>query len=250
MTSLLPSPELQFCDNNGVPLAGGSLAFYIPTTRTFKNTWQDSGQVTLNTNPITLDAGGRCIVFGDGDYEAVLLDSLGNQIFDQMTSSTLPESSISSAMLPVTSAATLATALNLMGVTAAIAAAISAVELLAGPTGPTGPTGAAGGVGPTGPTGPGNSATYANTNPGYWKDSTSGFMMAWGLSSLPSGTANINFAIPYSGVPAVSASVTQNGVNTVLRVVSVNSVGWTAFAEDTDNHGGVACAAYWTAMGF
>jgi hypothetical protein len=31
---LLPAPELQFCDADGKPYAGGSLATYIPGTST------------------------------------------------------------------------------------------------------------------------------------------------------------------------------------------------------------------------
>lgn len=161
MTSLMPSPELQFSDQNGAPYVGGSLAFYQPGTLTFKATWQDSGGIILNTNPIILDSSGRCIVFGNGDYRCILTDANSNLIFDQLTASTLPESSISPAMLPVTKAATTLTAMNLMGVTAAIAAAIAAVQLMPGPAGPTGPTGATGASGPAGATG-GTGAAISN----------------------------------------------------------------------------------------
>lgn len=83
--SLLPNGEQTFLDDNGDPLAGGSVYFYIPTTSTPKNTWQDSGQVTLNTNPVVLDSAGRAIIYGSGSYRQVVKDSLGNTIWDQLT---------------------------------------------------------------------------------------------------------------------------------------------------------------------
>lgn len=88
MTTLLPLAKQQFSDANGVPLAGGSVFFYIPGTTTFKSTWQDAGQVTLNTNPVILDAAGEAVIFGSGSYRQIVKDSLGNTIWDQLTSST------------------------------------------------------------------------------------------------------------------------------------------------------------------
>lgn len=141
MTSLLPFPELQFMSNNGLPLSGGTVETCIPSTLTPKTTWLDSGQVAANSNPIALDSAGRCIVYGDGDYRFIVKDSLGNTIYDQLTSSTLPEDAISAAWLPIVGSATLATGLNLLGVPQLIAAAVSAIELMPGPVGPTGPIG-------------------------------------------------------------------------------------------------------------
>src|SRR5215472_4585806 len=115
MPLLLPPPVAQFCDANGRPFAGGSIAFYTWGTSTPKDTWSDNGGTTLNSNPVILDAAGRAIIFGDGDYRAVLKDADGNLIYDQWTSSV-----ISDAMQPVVRAATIADALNLLGVTAAI----------------------------------------------------------------------------------------------------------------------------------
>ncbi len=83
--SLLPSPELQFSDQNGKPYVGGKVYMYIPNTNTFKNTWKDAGQTILNTNPITLDGAGRAIVYGTGTYRQILRDALGNTIWDQIT---------------------------------------------------------------------------------------------------------------------------------------------------------------------
>lgn len=88
MTTLLPPGKQQFSDANGVPLAGGSVFMYVPGTTTFKNTWQDGSQVTLNTNPVILDAAGEAVIFGLGAYRQIVQDSLGNTIWDQLTSST------------------------------------------------------------------------------------------------------------------------------------------------------------------
>src|SRR5215467_6782590 len=115
MPQLLPAPEVQFIDENGAPYAGGSVEFYIPGTDTPKDTWSDNGGTALNTNPVVLDAAGRALIFGDGDYRAVLKDALGNLIYDQWTSSI-----VSDAMQPVMAAATIAEARDLLGVTDAI----------------------------------------------------------------------------------------------------------------------------------
>lgn len=85
---LLPlvNPEQQYCDANGVPMAGGTIATYIPGTDTQKPTWVDAEQTALNENPIVLDAAGRCLMYGAGDFRLVLKDAFGNLIWDQETS--------------------------------------------------------------------------------------------------------------------------------------------------------------------
>lgn len=69
-------------------LAGGTATFYVPGTQTFKQTWQNSGQTILNTNPVNLDQNGCALIYGEGVYRSILKDSLGNTIFDQLTAST------------------------------------------------------------------------------------------------------------------------------------------------------------------
>lgn len=86
--TLLPNGKQQFVDANGVPYVGGSVYFYAPSTTTAKDTWQDSGQVTLNANPVVLDSAGRAIIYGVGTYRQILKDSLGNTIWDQLTADT------------------------------------------------------------------------------------------------------------------------------------------------------------------
>lgn len=86
--TLLPNGEQNFFNNDGEPLAAGKVFFYIPTTETFKLTWQDSGKTILNTNPVILDASGRAIIYGSGVYRQIVKDSLDNVIWDQLTAST------------------------------------------------------------------------------------------------------------------------------------------------------------------
>lgn len=87
--AILPPAETTFWDANGVPLAGGSVQFYIPSTTTPKDTWTNSTGVTLNTNPVILDAGGRALIWGTGSYRQLVKDSLGNTIWDQVTNYTV-----------------------------------------------------------------------------------------------------------------------------------------------------------------
>lgn len=81
----LPNGRQQFEGALG-PLVGGSVYHYIPGTTTFKATWQDPGATILNTNPIILDGIGSAAIWGNGAYRQVVFDSLGNQVWDQVTS--------------------------------------------------------------------------------------------------------------------------------------------------------------------
>lgn len=85
--SLLPNGMQQFFDNDGNPLSSGTVDFYIPSTTTRKNTWQNSTETIVNTNPVVLDAAGRAIIYGDGVYRQILKDRLGNTIWDKTTTS-------------------------------------------------------------------------------------------------------------------------------------------------------------------
>lgn len=87
MATLLPTGKQQFLDANGNPLAGGSVYFYVPGTTTPKDTWQDSAQTILNTNPVILDARGQAVIYGTGSYRQIVKDSTGNLIWDQFSAS-------------------------------------------------------------------------------------------------------------------------------------------------------------------
>ena len=92
---LLPNAMQQFCDENGKPLAGGLVYFYEPGTTTNKATYLDIDLTVPNDNPVVLDAAGRCIAWGDGIYRQVVQDSLGNLVWDQITSTGLDPASSS-----------------------------------------------------------------------------------------------------------------------------------------------------------
>lgn len=86
MASILPLAETQFVDQNGLPIALGTVAFYIPNTLTPKDTYQDSAASSLNANPVSLDAAGRALIWGIGTYRQIVKDLNGNTIWDQITS--------------------------------------------------------------------------------------------------------------------------------------------------------------------
>jgi hypothetical protein len=117
---LLPNAEQQFIDANGAPYAAGTVDFYLPGTLTRKDTWQDAGFASLNTNPIILDAAGRAIIYGDGTYRQILRDAAGNLVWDQLT-----DSLVSRAMAPVVAAPTIAEAQRLLGIGTDLAQALA-----------------------------------------------------------------------------------------------------------------------------
>jgi hypothetical protein len=75
-------------------LAGGTVGFFIPGTNTFKQTWQNATQTILNANPVQLNANGCAIIYGTGSYRQVLQDSLGNTVWDQLTTDTSANNNI------------------------------------------------------------------------------------------------------------------------------------------------------------
>lgn len=81
----LPPGKLTFVDIDGSPLVGGTVAFYEPGTLVPKDTYQDYGATILNANPLTLDARGQAIIWGQGRYRQIVKDSLGNTIWDEET---------------------------------------------------------------------------------------------------------------------------------------------------------------------
>ena len=85
--TLLPNGQQQFLNGNGQPYASGTVTFYsnFPTCSVLKNTWSNSGQTVLNTNPVVLDSAGRATIFGSGTYCQVLKDSNGNTIWTKET---------------------------------------------------------------------------------------------------------------------------------------------------------------------
>lgn len=79
----------QFFDNAGVPLVPNGvnpalLYTYAPGGSTPKTTWQDPTQTNANANPVPLDAAGRCVLFGAGQYRLQLFDAFGNLLWDNL----------------------------------------------------------------------------------------------------------------------------------------------------------------------
>lgn len=94
-TTLLPNGKQCFTIGAGLPAISGSLNMYFVGTNNPKPTWQDGGQVTLNSQPIQLDAQGCAILYGVGAYRQQLFDgpvvagvTTGNLIWDQTVTDT------------------------------------------------------------------------------------------------------------------------------------------------------------------
>lgn len=86
--SLLPQAVQQFFDNNGNSLSSGKVYFYEVGTTTFKNTYTAADALTINQNPITLNAGGKAPtggIYGIGLYRQIVKDRNGNLIWDAVT---------------------------------------------------------------------------------------------------------------------------------------------------------------------
>ena len=78
---ILPSGRQHFTTLAGLPLVGGKLFTYDSGTTNPRTTWQDSAQVSPNTNPIVLDARGEAIIFWSGVYRIRLEDAVGTIIW-------------------------------------------------------------------------------------------------------------------------------------------------------------------------
>src|SRR6202000_1444867 len=83
---LIPNGKQTFLDQYGVPLAGGTVTFYVPGTTSPQDTYQDRDLTILNTNPVQLDAAGTAVIWGDVSYRQIVMDSNGVTVWDQITS--------------------------------------------------------------------------------------------------------------------------------------------------------------------
>ena len=91
MALLSPSPYLQFSDNNGVPLAGGTIATYQAGTLTPAATYTDYQGYIPNANPVVLDEGGRADIWlPSGAFKYVIQSADGTflKTVDNISSST------------------------------------------------------------------------------------------------------------------------------------------------------------------
>ncbi len=57
------SPNVQFFDHNGDPLAGGFVYSYTAGSDTPQDTWTTSDLDVANENPIELDSAGRAVIY-------------------------------------------------------------------------------------------------------------------------------------------------------------------------------------------
>ena len=90
MSLIIGSPKFQwFIAATGQPAIGYLLYSYTGGTTTPCSTWQDTGLVTTNTNPIVLDSNGSANVVISGVTKLVLTDASNNVIwtFDNIGSS-------------------------------------------------------------------------------------------------------------------------------------------------------------------
>jgi hypothetical protein len=82
---LIPNAKQQFIDQNGAPLANGTVGFYAPGTLNPKATYQDAAGTIPNTNPVSLDSRGQALIWGSGVYRQIVKDCNGVTIWDQVT---------------------------------------------------------------------------------------------------------------------------------------------------------------------
>lgn len=93
MTAVIQNnPKVQFFKDNGHVAANYKLYTYVTGTTTLSTTWQDLNQSTANTNPITLDARGECLIWLDPAvvYRLVLKTNAGATVWtvDNITGAT------------------------------------------------------------------------------------------------------------------------------------------------------------------
>ncbi len=83
----------QYSDDNGVPLAGGKVYVYAAGTTTPTTTYSDVGLTVANTNPVILDAGGRCVIYLDaGSYKFHVTTSADVVVWTQDNVAAVPTS--------------------------------------------------------------------------------------------------------------------------------------------------------------
>ncbi len=252
MASILPKGVTQFCDANGVPYASGSIYFYVPNTLTFKDTYQDIGQLVLNPNPVVLDAAGRAVIWGNGAYRQRLFDSLGNLIWDQETTSV-----VSQAMEAVVGATTLSAAMTALGISVAMQPVVGASTLAAART-------ALGVFGPNGGIATGSPSVTINpiANPSIptlatlgaqattGSDTTREFLGVFGLTIQNGASAtggNQDKVALYAGANMVAGSGDGWAINSVTTIasdapVTCNAQGYELDFNNLNAHRGDAAA--------
>jgi len=121
MAAPVITPLLQWSDADGHPYSGGTIETYVPGTSTPKAVWVDPDGTAFATNPVVMDAAGRTLMYGSGEYRLVIRDAAGNLVAD-IGATTI----VSAAMEGVVEAPTIDDAVNLLGIPDLIATAVAA----------------------------------------------------------------------------------------------------------------------------
>ena len=81
MAARMTALQVQYFDDAGAVLNGGTVFFYSPGTTTPKNIWDEPGKVNSRTR-LVLDAAGRIQTgfFTEGLYDVVVRDSSGSKV--------------------------------------------------------------------------------------------------------------------------------------------------------------------------
>lgn len=127
---VLVSPRTKFTNSSGIPIAGGTVTVYLAGTTTLATTYQDKALTTANTNPITLDANGECLLWVDSayTYKILLADADGATVSGYPVDNLPGVADIGAA---ATAAAAAAASSAAAAATSAAAAAASAAAALA-----------------------------------------------------------------------------------------------------------------------
>jgi hypothetical protein len=237
-------PELTFVDADGHPYAGGSLATYIVGTSTPKATWIDPDGSALQTNPAILDAAGRCLMWGDGDYRLVLRDAVGNLIWDQ-PATTL----VSAAMAPVVAAPTIADAVELLGINDLIAteaadrAAADSTEQTARIAADTTLTNNLAAEVTRAEAAEADLQTQIDAIPGG-----GGALVQGGQGNASSGHVRITFPTPYTTCQSCVAVADGTGYTSIAILLSFDNTGADIYVV-TSTNSPAACDVDWIAVG-
>jgi hypothetical protein len=219
-------------------MAGGTIETYVVATSTPKPTYTDQGLTALNTNPVVLDAAGRCTMWADGDLRLVLRDATGNLIWDT-TATTI----VSAAMQPVVTAPTIADAQNLLGITGLATAADVASEISAEQT-------ARIAADNTLTTNLNNEITRATNAENAIQHQLGGGAFQAGTSNTnSSGYDAVTFTYAYTGAdPGVYAQTYGSALTDVSLVVQTTLTGFTVWSSNASGVG-VSVGYMWLSFG-
>lgn len=115
MATVLAQGKQYYETAAGIPLVGGKVFTYDAGTNNPRQTFSDAAGVTLNPNPVILDARGEAVIFWQGNYKVVLQDSLGNLIWTVDGVATPEASGASAALAALLASTALAAGAALVG---------------------------------------------------------------------------------------------------------------------------------------